>query len=288
VYLDPRPDGSELDCIYPKNYYAFDTADSVASTGLLNVKSVSRIFEARRLKSLLSKEHPRLIETVFDIGCGDGYHLDIFKSALDGSVRTCGIEMSEKAAKSARSRGHEVECGLFEDFSTDRLMADLVFSSHVIEHVADPRLFLNKSKSLLNHDGIIVIDTPNVDGILRKLFGRHWGGWHTPRHWYLFNPRSISELATQCGLEVVRIDFLPINMYWVWGLHSVLFDRHRRLADKFFDPVGAEKSGISGIVLLAVFQVFELFLKLVTRSTSQMRIVIRPTTKFVEDVGRNT
>lgn len=275
VFLSPRPANEELGTIYPPNYYAFDLADAGSGDNGLSVKSLSRRFDLRRTKALLRRHHSEPVSSVFDIGCGDGFDLDVFRSVLGETVLTAGVEMSEAAASRARLRGHQVVAGLFNELDTRDAKYDIVVSKHVIEHVDDPRAFLEKAKRLTASTGILIIDTPNVDSPLRHLFGRHWGGWHTPRHWYLFSPRTFTDLAESCGLKVAAIHQMPINMYWIWGLHSALFKNHRRIADKFFDPVGVNKAGARGILLLSLFQLFELALKLITRRTSQMRVVLK-------------
>ena len=150
-----------------------------------------------------------------------------------------------------------------------------MISKHVIEHVADPLKFLMDARRLMSNDGVLIIDTPTVASPLRRIFRRHWGGWHTPRHWYLFSPKTFRSLAKSAKLEVVDIYFMPINTFWVWGLHSCFFGRNRKFADKFFDPVGINTAGISAVLLLSIFQIFEMTLKLFTKNTSQMRVVLK-------------
>jgi 2-polyprenyl-3-methyl-5-hydroxy-6-metoxy-1,4-benzoquinol methylase len=133
--------------------------------------------------------------SVLDIGCGDGADLDLFRNVFGPKLKTFGIEPAKVAAELARERGHRVETGLFPGEYFDNENFDITWSKHVIEHVASPQDFLGRCRELLSESGLIILDTPNTDSPLRKLFGRHWGGWHTPRHWYLFNPATVALLA---------------------------------------------------------------------------------------------
>lgn len=275
VYLNPRPTIEELPTIYPSNYYAFDLASETDSKASLSPKSISAYFEKRRIRKSIQQFSVNTPKNVFDIGSGDGFSLQLFREIIGQTVVTAGIEMSDVAAEKARQRGHQVVTGLFEEFNSGKDKYDIVFSSHVIEHVASPKDFLLKARELMSDDGILIIDTPNVDSPLRTIFGRHWGGWHTPRHWTLFDPETFQILADKCNLRIVNIDYMPINMYWVWGLHSVLFKKNRKIADKLFDPINSVKGGVLSIVLLTTAQILELVLKLLTRKTSQMRLTLK-------------
>src|SRR5262249_17900692 len=73
VYLNPRPDVSELSRIYPPTYHAFDF--SLERFGL--IYRVRRWLEARRLLSWC-KDLPADAR-ILDVGCGDGFHLRLLQ-----------------------------------------------------------------------------------------------------------------------------------------------------------------------------------------------------------------
>ena len=58
---------------------------------------------------------------------------------------------------------------------------------------------------------------------------RYWGGYHIPRHFFLFNKRSLRRLVEECGLEVRAIRSLASPMFWI---HSF----HHAMAEKRFPP----------------------------------------------------
>lgn len=277
IYLNPRPAVSELPTIYPPNYFAFDLADTGDAGSKLSVKGISHHFEKRRFRKLLSQaailDDGRTL-SVFDVGCGDGFSLDLFRDVLGPDTLTAGVEMSDAAALRASERGHNVVAGLFEETDLDNQTFDVIFSSHVIEHVASPSAFLDKIHNMLRPDGVVILDTPNVGSTQRKLFGRYWGGWHTPRHWNLYDDQTLTVLAQNRGFTVSRIMFMPINIFWIWGFHSALFARHRKLADALFDPAGISKRGFTGVALVGFFQVVEMAMKLVFPKTAQMRVIM--------------
>ena len=280
IFLDPRPDDSELGVIYPSNYFAFDLAETSSGSRGLTVGRISKAFEKRRISALLTLHSEAPIERVLDVGCGDGSDLELVESTLGEGLLSVGVEVAPLAARKAQERGHQIVVGSFpeviDDVRAKSESYDLIISKHVIEHVSSPEAFLGAIRSLVAQDGLVIIDTPNTDSPLRTLFGKHWGGWHTPRHWFLFDPPTFEKLAHRCGFQQVEVIQMPINTFWVWGLHSVLFDRWPKLADRLFNPSESGKGGLLGIGLLSVFQIFELSLKLLFGRTSQMRIILKP------------
>jgi len=55
---------------------------------------------------------------------------------------------------------------LFEDFETD-VRYDTIIMSHVLEHVSDTLMVLNKIKAWLKEDGVFLVSVPNAKSIHR-------------------------------------------------------------------------------------------------------------------------
>jgi hypothetical protein len=53
---------------------------------------------------------------------------------------------------------------------------------------------------------------------------RHWGGYHFPRHWYLFDATSMRKLAAHTGLAVDELDTMVSPVNWVYSLRNALDD----------------------------------------------------------------
>ena len=97
-----------------------------------------------------------------------------------------------------------------------------------IEHVEKPAEVLLAIYKLLRKGGRLIIVTDNTDSIDFKLFkSGHWGGYHFPRHWNLFNRKSITRLALKTGFEIKSLStiFSPVN--WVYSIHNRLVDHKK-------------------------------------------------------------
>ena len=69
---------------------------------------------------------------------------------------------------------------------------------------------------------IVTDNTGSPDFSLFK--GRHWGGYHFPRHTYLFNRRNLGLLLEKLGMQVesVRSAISPVN--WVYSIRNWIDD----------------------------------------------------------------
>jgi len=114
-----------------------------------------------------------------------------------------GLELNERAAALARSRGFKVSTSLIEDFSPTEPY-DVVVISNVLEHTAEPQRMLAAAASLLKPGGEIWISCPNSRSWLRKLCGHDWINWHVPFHIVHFTEDSLSLLLQQMGFEVLE------------------------------------------------------------------------------------
>ncbi len=275
VYLSPRPDVSALNLIYPPEYMNFNTD---AASKVTVVRKFSNWLQSRRIKKLINGLYPgRSDLKVLDVGCGDGYLLDRIKDVFP-AFKTFGVEPYEAAA-SVAGKKHDVFVGIIEDFRTEEKY-DLVVSYHVIEHVAEPRVFLENMKKFVKEDGYVIIDTPNLDSCSYKVFGSNWGGIHAPRHWTLFSLRTFSDLAQKVGFNHIEVADQPISLFWIWSTHSWLFHHNlKKLADRYFHPVKClTENSWYYFGLFVVCEFFERGLGLFM-NRSQMRAILSPTSR---------
>lgn len=220
VYLADRPVVEALALIYPPNYYSF--AESTRENRL--VKAVRDRLERRKamVYAKLLGPGPR---QVLDVGCGDGRLLDILK--VGGQWTLSGVEIGARATAHARAKGYEVVHGDFEtvDLAAWRKRFDLILMHQVLEHTRSPRQAIQKVLSLLKPGGIFSIETPDTvswDGALFQR--RYWGGYHIPRHFYLFNKENLSTLLRQEGFDIVRQRSILSPVFWIHSLHNYLVD----------------------------------------------------------------
>ncbi|HEY0428749.1 MAG TPA: class I SAM-dependent methyltransferase [Pyrinomonadaceae bacterium] len=219
VYLNPRPRVSEFERIYPANYHAFDFSEE--DFGFVH-KVRSRL-EAKRLLELcrgLSAD-----ARILDVGCGDGFHLNLLKKYGAKSWTLEGVDVDARAAQMAEKSGLKVYLGSIEELDLPKNAYDLAFMIQTIEHVEKPEKVLSAALEVLKPGGRLVVVTDNTDTLDFKFFkGSYWGGYHFPRHWNLFNRKSLANLAEKTGFEVEKLTTVVSPVNWVYSIHNSLVD----------------------------------------------------------------
>ena len=218
--LNPRPSEDEFHRVYPPHYHAFQF--NAKQFGF--VYRVRRWLEARRLLALL-REVPTDAR-ILDVGCGDGFHLDLLREFGLPTWRLEGIDASERAVAHAKSRGLTVSLGTVADCAIPPNCVDAVILIMTVEHLSDPATTLAQIAKLLSPGGRLLVVTDNAKSIDTHLFGkRTWGGYHFPRHTYLFDKHSLAKLAVNAGFTTLRIRTIVSPVNWVYSIRNWLVDR---------------------------------------------------------------
>jgi len=219
VYLDPRPALSDLGKIYPDNYHAF--AFDPDSFGL--AYRVRRRLEARRL--LRATKGLPADARILDVGCGDGFHLELLREFGEPGWSLEGVDLDARAAARAQARGLRVHLGELATSPIAPSSVDLALCIQTIEHVADPPALLRDVGRVLRPGGRVLIVTDNTGSLdFAMAKSRHWGGYHFPRHWNLFHGPSLRALAAKNGLEVIALATLLSPVNWTYTVRNLLDD----------------------------------------------------------------
>jgi ubiquinone/menaquinone biosynthesis C-methylase UbiE len=230
VYLNPRPEVSEFERIYPSNYHAFDFSEE--DFGI--VYKIRSKLEAKRVLSWCKglNDDAKIIDT----GCGDGFHLSLLEKYGNKNWTLEGIDIDKRAAQMAEDKGLKVHVGSIDEINLPKNSYDLAIMVQTIEHVAEPAQVLRAVHRILKPGGKVVVVTDNTESFDFKLFKKsYWGGYHFPRHWNLFNRRSLTKLAENTGFEVENLTTQVSPVNWVYSFHNRFVDRQKPqwLIDQF-------------------------------------------------------
>lgn len=264
VFLDPRPAVEDFDRIYPNEYHAFEFSED--RFGL--VYRVRQRLEARRLLRWTGDLRPDA--RILDVGCGDGFHLDLLRRFGEPTWAVVGVEPDARAAGMATERGLDVVPSTLEDAEIESGSVDLVFLIQTIEHVPDPVELLRSIARVLRPGGRLVVVTDNTGSPDFRIFGsRHWGGWHFPRHLHLYDRDTLGRSAESAGLsvETVRTIVSPVN--WVYSVRNLLVDLEA--------PEWAVRPlSLEGSVALAAGTLLDIPLALIGRGALLQGVFARP------------
>jgi SAM-dependent methyltransferase len=214
-YLYPRLIESAMQEVYRQPSYYEGGACGYADTSYTAQESALRATFRRLLHNLATRKLTG--GNLLEIGCGYGYLLDEARSFFD---RCIGTEFSPQGADIARGMGAEVFVGGIEQVPPDAKF-DLVIATQVIEHVYQPLAFVKQLVSHTKPRGHIVLATPDIGGVLRKVMGRRWPSFKIPEHVLYFDFQTLSSLIGRAGLSDVQR--LPYPHAFPLGLIAAKF-----------------------------------------------------------------
>lgn len=128
----------------------------------LPINSVEKIRISKLLKLIGHGKN------VLDLGCWDGSISEIIKN---NNNNVSGIEIADKAIEKARKRGVAVfDINLNSDWQANiKEKYDVVLAGEIIEHIFDTDKFLQNIYNSLTADGCLVLSTPNIASLGRRL-----------------------------------------------------------------------------------------------------------------------
>lgn len=156
----------------------------------------------------------RDVRSVLDVGCGEGRFLD---RAKDAGLETAGVEISERAAAMAQSKGHQIiNRSIVDAPLPGNQRFDAVTMWDILEHLDSPGLVLKHLATALKPGGHLVVVTPMMGSVydrfgiplckitggrFDKLVEMCWGHDHVFR----YHRHGVREPLKRMGFEQVNV-----------------------------------------------------------------------------------
>ncbi|MFL2707198.1 MAG: class I SAM-dependent methyltransferase [Gammaproteobacteria bacterium] len=193
VYTSPRLKNELIHQLY------VDGSDEEFTTqdDLRVLTSNRNIKQLMKMGKFSNRSHNKLL----DIGCGSGTFL---RSCRDNGFSGEGIEPSKwLSSYSSTTHGLKVHQGILaENIKNLDDNYDLVSMWDVIEHLSNPSEELKIIRTILNDEGFLILNIPDIDSSIAKLMGRKWP-FYLSVHLLYFSKKTIQKLLKQCGFEIV-------------------------------------------------------------------------------------
>jgi len=176
--------------------------------GSLRTKNRIRQFGRKILLHCRARSHylslPKNILSILEIGAGLGISSNYFsKHGL--SVTAIEPDISNISKIQTKNKSINTILGTYDDVHLEKTF-DLVYVSHVFEHVVDINFFLNKIKSNTKKDGLIFIEVPNCTTLSRTK-----ASCMEP-HLSYFTRESLENLVKKSNLKIVHLDSYYISL----------------------------------------------------------------------------
>lgn len=157
--------------------------------------SQEKIVSVRRnigdLKNLINE----IPQSVFQVGCSDGYTLSQYRH--HGASYVTGVDPSAMNSRIAKEVfGVDSTQTSIEDFESDETFG-LVVLTHILEHLYDPLSVMKKCASLQTDGGWLLIEVPLLEQ--ENLFPL---GYLTFEHLNYFTEPLLKEMLERAGYEI--------------------------------------------------------------------------------------
>jgi len=159
----------------------------------------------RKLTEFRGRSKPGSNLRIADLGCGPGFLLENFAKWFP-EAELIGIDTSDRLLEVARERcptGHFIK-GDVSSLPIQFASVDVLFALHVVEHLTVPADFFGEARRVLRPGGMLIIATPNADGVGARLMKEKWVGHSDPTHICLNGPAFWRQALANAGFSIQR------------------------------------------------------------------------------------
>lgn len=168
---------TRFDWYYEKDKWEFDVAAELVS----QLPDVSRLLE---------------------VGCGQGHFLTRMHSLYECQ----GVEFNPKAIEDCQSKGLNVTSSTLGSMETS---FDLVVAFEVLEHLSNPREFIEEALRVVKTNGYLLLAVPDPEGYFseadRVLLDM------PPHHVLSLSKKTFENIAKTFNLEILNIQQEPLR-----------------------------------------------------------------------------
>lgn len=152
---------------------------------------------------------------VLDVGCSSGGFLFYLQQAFPDRYESAGTDVATEALDYAESRGIRVVRRNFLDDDFPFRDLDAITFWAVLEHVAEPRQFLEQARRVLHPAGIAFVLVPNFASLATKILGAKYR-YILPQHLNYFTRSTLTRLARASGFSVMHSTTSHFNPVVIW------------------------------------------------------------------------
>jgi len=216
-FQDPIPDLATINSYYPNNYENYDDPKPSRLSFIEKIRlqyhhGYSNLIKNNLLNRCLSNIiffDKKIINNIsdgnfLDIGCGNGSRLIKMRN-LGWNVH--GVELNKFAYIKCKKNNLNVQNTSLEKANFKKNYFDVIYMSHLIEHLHNPTEVIEICDLLLKKGGKLYIHTPNLNALGRVFFGKYWFANEVPRHLILYSHSGIKKLLFNSDLKITYTSF---------------------------------------------------------------------------------
>lgn len=188
--------GEELFKLYNKNYFCGEEY----SNYLADKKVLQKNFKLR-LKVLHNFLNPNRHKHLLEIGCAYGFFLDVVSDRFDTVL---GIDITQEVVSYAQEQLKlNVINNDFLKYDFGNQKFDVICMWDTVEHLQNPRLYLEKISKHTESGALIAITTGDIESLNARIRKDKWRLIHPPTHIHYFSKRTLSKMLNNCGFDII-------------------------------------------------------------------------------------
>lgn len=141
--------------------------------------------------------------TILDVGTGAGLLLKVARG--ERGWKLIGTDYSVHNVEALQAEGFDARVGMIDDVGLGPGSVDVVWASHVMEHMRDPVEFLESVRRVLKPGGRLVAITPSSKTLRARTGTSNWHLVNPPGHLWGFNPGNFRSIIEQNDFSVERL-----------------------------------------------------------------------------------
>jgi 2-polyprenyl-3-methyl-5-hydroxy-6-metoxy-1,4-benzoquinol methylase len=146
---------------------------------------------------------------VLEIGCAYGFFGEMITQKYCRDYT--GFDISSEAIEYGKSN---FNLSLFTDNYLDTKHEENFYSDvflwDVIEHLKEPKLYIEKIAKELCEGGRIYLTTGDINRFIPKIQGKKWRLIHPPTHLHYFSKKTITKILNNNGFDIIDINYPSI------------------------------------------------------------------------------
>jgi len=254
-YTFPQPSAELLTKIYSGEYWlrAKKGESSLRMTGV--VQRFNRARLAAMVYPLVKRLQPG--DRILEVGCGSG-QLAVYLQECGFEVEVTDVsrEVLDEIAAAYNISGF---CGDLQDITFSGAPYQAVIFNNVLEHLGAPVENLKVARHILDRNGYLFLEVPNIESVQFTLFRGSWFPLQLPEHLFHFSPDSLKKITETCDLKRVWLSTFSPRVSPAGYVASIFpFLRPDRLRRSMSKPLLALYLGLQ-LIFLPVAYVESLF-----------------------------
>jgi 2-polyprenyl-3-methyl-5-hydroxy-6-metoxy-1,4-benzoquinol methylase len=165
-------------------------------------ESATTLKERERSRQAIISKVPNSSKLILDVGCGGGWVANYFTKK---NKQVISMDIAPKnPAEALKKNPSEYHAALVADVLSLPIKdnsVDVIIASEVIEHVADPKKFIEKLLAATKQGGKIILVTPYNEKIIYHTCVHCNNPTPSNAHLYFFNEQNIKDYLPAVGIK---------------------------------------------------------------------------------------